>query len=82
VTAHTGPLALHVERLATSLSKVLGRVTDRASMAKDAVTNTDSERAVYDAVVELPLTPERVLSALKKPDCWNPAGVTAQVILP
>jgi hypothetical protein len=34
-------------------------------MAKDAVTNTDSERAVYDAVVELSLMPERVLSALK-----------------
>src|SRR5205809_386044 len=34
-----------------SLSKVLGRIDDRASIAKDAVTSTDSERAVYDAVI-------------------------------
>jgi molybdopterin-guanine dinucleotide biosynthesis protein len=37
----------------TSLSKVLGRIGDRASLARDAVTNTESERAVYDAVVAL-----------------------------
>jgi len=36
-----------------SLSKVLGRIDDRASIAKDAVTSTDSERAVYDAVIGL-----------------------------
>jgi DNA replication protein DnaC len=36
-----------------SLSKVLSRIDDRASVARDAVTNTESERAVYDAVIEL-----------------------------
>lgn len=38
---------------AASLSKVLGRIDDHASIARDAVTNTEGERAVYDAVVEL-----------------------------
>jgi len=38
---------------AASLSKVLSRIDDRASIARDTVTNTEAERSVYDAVVEL-----------------------------